>query len=109
MLTGRRSSVACMDFTRPVFTPSHPLYRCILARSRLRSLGRFSNPGDTVLGIGVESAQVPEVTLSRGRRVEMVLSDNNQREEVEGRIETAFALAFSEGKFQVLRAHAVFP
>ncbi|CAM9456528.1 unnamed protein product, partial [Ascophyllum nodosum] len=64
-------------------------------------VNRFSLPGDTVLGVGVESTHVPEVALDRGRRLELFLADMDSKDRVQERINRAFINAFDEGIFEL--------
>lgn len=64
-------------------------------------LRRFTAPGDTVLGIGVESTSLPEVALKLGRRVELILADQSTQREVQDRIVKAYRKAVSRGRHQV--------
>ena len=62
---------------------------------------RFSLVGDTVLGVGVEDTQLPEVTLDRGRRLELFFADERSSTKVEDRVKVAFKKAFDSGCFHV--------
>lgn len=64
-------------------------------------LYRFTVAGDAVLGIGVESTQLLEVALDRGRPVELFLVNSSLVAEVRGRMEKAFQQAFMSGRFKV--------
>ena len=57
--------------------------------------------GDTILGVGVEDTQLPEVTLDRGRRLELFLADGTKSGKVEDRIKVAFQKGFDTGCFHV--------
>lgn len=54
-----------------------------------------------MLGVGVESTQLLDVVLDRGRRLELFIADNDAREGVQERVNTAFLKAFNWGCFQV--------
>ena len=64
-------------------------------------------PGDTILGLGIESTQLPEVALDAGRRIEMYLADTStsMRGDLEPRIQAPFSRAFNAGMFQVSQKH----
>ena len=62
---------------------------------------RFTNAGDTILCVGVESSSAPEAALERSRRLEVYLADGSLREKVASRIAEAFKKAFVEGYFKV--------
>lgn len=42
-------------------------------------LGRFSNAGESVLGIGTESTALPEAALKQGRGLELYLLDTSAK------------------------------
>ena len=46
--------------------------------------------GKTILGVGVEETQLPEVALDRGRRLELFLADETTSGKVEDRVQVAF-------------------
>ena len=56
-----------------------------------------------MVGIGVETTNLPEVVLDRGRRLELLLAVQETKGVVLERIDTAFAKAFNAGNFQVPR------
>lgn len=68
---------------------------------RNRPTNRFTFPGDTVLGVGVETTGIVDVALDRGRRLELYLVDETSRPAVVDNIEQAFLKAFNRGMFQV--------
>lgn len=49
----------------------------------------------------MESTQLPEVTLDRGRRLELFLADMSAFGPVQDRINASFSKAFKQGCFQV--------
>lgn len=69
----------------------------------LPNKNRYTNAGDTVLGIGVESTDIADVAIERGRAVEFYLLDYSpdQRAHLEKRIDSAFHKAHGNGMFHV--------
>ncbi|CAB1102171.1 unnamed protein product [Ectocarpus sp. CCAP 1310/34] len=74
-------------------------YRNTASCSRIRN--RYTNAGDTVLGIGVETTTAPVDAISRGRRVEFYVMDESKRAALQTNIASAFHKAHSSGMFQV--------
>ncbi|CAB1111515.1 unnamed protein product [Ectocarpus sp. CCAP 1310/34] len=66
-------------------------------------IARFTNAGDTVLGVGVESTTVAEDAISRGRRVEFYVTDESKRASLQAKISSSFHKAHSSGMFQSRR------
>ncbi|CAB1105875.1 unnamed protein product [Ectocarpus sp. CCAP 1310/34] len=66
-------------------------------------IARFTNAGDTVLGVGVESTTVAEDAISRGRRVEFYVTDESKRASLQAKISSTFHKAHSSGMFQSRR------
>lgn len=62
---------------------------------------RFTSPGDTVLGIGVETTHTPEVALGSGRRLELYLSNPASAAGVRTRMDEAFLKSYNAGLFHV--------
>lgn len=119
-LTSARGTVRSQISPLP---PSLPVASCLSAKSRYgvrlkihpRPLApsvlvparpvfvipSYSSPGDTVLGVGVETTQLPEVALDRGRRLELFLADKGASNDVQERITSSFVKAFDSGLFRV--------
>lgn len=74
-----------------------------LGRAGYDVVSRFTVPGDTVLGVGLESTRLPEVALDAGRRLEMYVADtsDNMRRQLRDRVRESFSRAFNTGMFQV--------
>ncbi|CAN0282683.1 unnamed protein product, partial [Ectocarpus sp. 4 AP-2014] len=66
-------------------------------------IARYTNAGDTVLGIGVETTTAPVDAISRGRRVEFYVMDESKRAALQTNIASAFHKAHSSGMFQSRR------
>lgn len=68
---------------------------------------RFTTPGDTVLGFGMKSKELPEIALARGRHMELYRADESTKGSVKERIDNAFLESYSSGNFQVERQDRV--
>jgi hypothetical protein len=77
------------------------LFPTTVSCPRIRN--RYTNAGDTVLGIGVETTSAPEDAIARGRRVEFYVTDESKRAALQTKIGSAFHKAHSSGMFQVGR------
>lgn len=70
--------------------------------STVRVTARFTSPCDTVLGTGVETTKIPELTLGFRRRLELFLSVPSSAATVRNRIQDVFLKAYKSGMFHVL-------
>lgn len=62
---------------------------------------KFTSPGDTVLDIGVETTQLLEVTLDRGRRSNCFLADDNEADGIREPVHLTLLEASTSRMFQV--------
>ena len=67
----------------------------------VRPTVRFTNATDTVLGIGVETTNVAEEAIEKGRCVEFYVMDDDKRGKLTAKIHNVFRTAHSRGLFQV--------
>lgn len=99
----------CAIYTRDVCRNSLLLFRCTpnsttsshCPNAARLYLNRYTNAGDTVLGIGVDITSVAMDAIGRGRRVEFYLLDASKRGALLTNISGAFHKAHSSGMFQV--------
>ena len=67
----------------------------------IRLTVRFTNATDTVLGIGVETTNVAEEAIEKGRCVEFYVMDDDKRGMLTANIQNVFRTVHSRGLFQV--------
>lgn len=63
---------------------------------------RYTKAGDTVVSLSAERHNVVEGALERSRRVEVLVSDAQSKDQVRDNLKTSFSRAHKYGKWKVI-------